>query len=164
MATPENNHGCLIRVRGPALPVVALASEPNLTEPVGELIRAQGPALPVVVLPSEPVESAVLEAAVPPFANGEAERAYGSLSAMIGRLNDFRSLANQPGLSVDEARSGVRDGRVVLVLTPNDPTDAVETCKRVADYLFAAIRTIPGATVRVFAADRPDTPVYELAS
>jgi hypothetical protein len=161
VATPENNRDRLIRVRGPALPVAALVSEPDLAEPVSELSRVRGPAVRVVALMSEPVEPAILEAAHP-AAGGKNE--VGRLSSFIEKLNEADSIFNRPGVRIDESRSGVRDGRVVLVLTPNDPADAVETCKRVADYLFAAIRTIPGATVRVFVADQPDKPVYELAS
>ena len=53
---------------------------------------------------------------------------------------------------------------MVVVLAPNDPSDAIETCKRVADLLFVAARKVGGVAVKVFAADEPETPVYELAA
>ncbi len=163
MATPNNERSKLIRVQGPALPVVRLISESDPTASVSELIRVQGPALPVVRLMAEPVEPATLEA-THPAGTPQGEREFGTLSAFVGKMNEAEQLYNRPGVRIDAERSGVRDGKVVIVLAPNDPTDAIETCKRVADYLFAAIRTIPGATVRVMVEGQPDKPVYEMAS
>jgi hypothetical protein len=54
MTTPNNEHE-LIRVKGPALPMVTLRSEVNPTAEPSELIRVTGPALPPATLRCEPI-------------------------------------------------------------------------------------------------------------
>ncbi|HEY1186693.1 MAG TPA: hypothetical protein VGE74_03500 [Gemmata sp.] len=98
---------------------------------------------------------------LPLVGGADGERMFQKLNAVIGKVNELESLLDRAGVWVDGTRSGVQNGTVVLVLAP-DPTDAVETCKRVADYLFAASQKGGGITVKVFAADQPETPVYEL--
>ena len=79
-------------------------------------------------------------------------------------MNEVERLFGRAGVRVDGACSGVQGSEVVLVVVPNDPADEVDTCKRVADYLFAAVRTIPGVTVKVISSANPRNPLYELAA
>ena len=165
MATPSNERSRLIRVQGPALPVVRLASEAASPVPACERIRVHGPALPVVKLMSEPAAStATVHFTVPLAAGVDGERKFQTLRSLVEKVNEVEALFDRAGVWVDGTRSDVRDGEVVIVLAPNDPADALDTCKRVADYLFAASRKTPGITLKVFAADEPETPVYELAA
>ena len=101
---------------------------------------------------------------LPLIGGADGERMFQTLHAVIGKVNEVEALFGRAGVWVDGELSGVQDGAVVVVLAPNDPTDGVETCKRVADYLFAAARKGAGVTVTVFAAEQPETPVYELAA
>jgi hypothetical protein len=146
----------LIHVRSP-LKRIRLTFQPvePLDGPVtkGPLIRVSRP-LKRITLTFQPVTTLEAEHTAPAAAD--------TLGAFVAKLNEADALYNRPGVRIDEARSGVRDGKVVLVATPNDPRDGVATCKRVADFLFAAIRDLPGAAVKVFVADKPDEPLYEL--
>lgn|GEM_PF-6656839 len=160
--TAAGNEHELIRVQGPALPVVTLRSEANPTAPASELIRVQGPALPSVTLRSDPPPVVtVLEL---PLTSGEkGEQTFAVLNSIIQKVNEIEALFGRAGVWVDGTRSGVCEEKIEIALAPNDPTDAIETCKRLADYLFAAVRNTSGVTVKVFTKDQPDTPVYKLA-
>ena len=85
---------------------------------------------------------------------------FDKLHLLVGKLNEMEALGGRAGVWVDGERSGVQGGEVVIVLVPNDPADALATCKRVANILFNAS---PGVKVKVFVADESETPVYELA-
>lgn len=160
----DESRGPLVRVQGPALPVVKLVSESDPLTPTGELIRVSGPALPLVTLMSEPpVPPATVRLALPFTKERDGNHLFQMLHSVIEKANEMEAFNSRAGVRVDGARSGVRGGEVVLVVAPNDPDDAIETCKRVADYLFAAARATRGVTVQVFATDAPDAPVYELA-
>lgn len=135
MATPNNGRDRLIRVHGPALPVVRLTADPV------------------------PMPAVRLTLPLAPGADGEERRR--ALHALVKKLNEMEAIGGRPGVWVDGTLSRVGDGEVVIVLAPYDLTDAVETCKRIANILFHAS---PGVTVKVFAAGEPDTPVYELAA
>lgn len=159
MATPNHEHE-LIRVKGPALPPVALVSEPSPTAAPSELIRVKGPALPQVTLRSEPLQpTATVHFVVPLAAGDDGTRLFATLHSLVTKVNEMEALFNRAGVWVDGTRSDVRNGEVVLVLAPNDAADAAETCKRVADYLFVASRKVAGATVNVFAVDKSEKPV-----
>lgn len=91
----------------------------------------------------------------------------GTLRGLVGKVSECEQLLGRPALAVNGDHSGVAGGKAVVSVSPSGPTDpagAVETCKRVADALFALVRTIPGATVRVVSADQPDRPIYEPAA
>jgi len=95
------------------------------------------------------------------LANGsDAEVIKDRMYSLAAKINEMEVLEGRPGLRIDETSSGAQEGEVVLVLVPNDSANAIETCKRIANILFNAS---PGVTVKVFVADQPDTPVYELA-
>jgi len=154
----------LIRVGRPAIrgtlrlePVVPIDG-PVTTGPLIHVRR------PVVrgTLTFEPVVTTEVELPLPGGADGGPM--FETIHAVLGKLNEIEAQLGRPGVCVDGERSGVRDGKVVLVVTPNDPAGAVETCKRIADFLFAAVRTVPGVTVKVFSAESPDKPIYELAA
>lgn len=89
---------------------------------------------------------------------------FETLGAVVGKMNELEALVGRAGVSVDGGRSGVRGGEVVVVLTPNDPAGAVESCKRAADQLCAHLRSFARATLRVVADDAPETPVYEVTA
>jgi hypothetical protein len=163
MATPRNDRDKLIRVPGPALPVVRLASEVDPSTPVSERIRVQGPALPVVKLVSEPVAPiATVQLTLPQATGTEGERRVWTLRSLIAKVNEMEALFDRAGVCVSKADSGA--GEVVIVLTPNDPADALETCMRVAKLLFEAARKTGGVSLKVFQADKSETPVCELAA
>jgi uncharacterized protein with GYD domain len=165
MTTPNNERDKLIRVQGPALPVVRLASEADSSTPVSELIRVQGPALQVVKLMSEPVTPiATVQLTLPRVAGAEGERRVQTLRSLIEKVNEMEALFDRTGVCVSKTALSVGEGEVVIVLTPNDPTDALETCMRVAKLLFEAARKTGGVALRVFKADEPETPVCELAA
>jgi hypothetical protein len=128
----------------------------------GPLIRAGRPLKRVAPTP-DPVPSAVAVLELSLVGREQGERTFTTLNSIIQKVNESEALSGHAGVWVDGVRSGVRDGKIEIVLAPNDPTDAVGTCKRFADYLFAALRQ-PGLTVKVYAADEPETPVYELAA
>jgi hypothetical protein len=109
----------------------------------------------------DPVLSAVAVLELPLLGGENGERTFSTLNSIIQKVNEIEALGGRAGVWVDGVRSGVREGKIEIVLAPNDPTDALETCKRVAKILFSAS---PGLTVRVFAADQPGTPIYELAA
>ena len=88
----------------------------------------------------------------------------GTLRGLVGKVSECEQLLGRPALAVHGERSGVANGKAVVSVSPGDPVGAVETCKRVADALFALIRTIPGATVRVVSVDHPDRPIYDPAA
>jgi hypothetical protein len=163
MSTAKNDDNRLIRVQGPALPVVKLSSESEPTAPVSELIRVHGPALPVVTLMAEPATPVTSVNLRLPLGASNGERMLEKMHSLIARVNEIESILDRPGVWVDGARSGVQDGNVVMVLVPHDQTNAVETCKRLADQLFAAVRTFAGVTIKVMSAENPEKPVYELA-
>ena len=127
---------------------------------MSELVRVSGPALPVVILMSAPAPVATVHLRRPLADGDDAEAIRRRMYSLTGHVNAMEAEEQRAGLSLDEARSGIRAGEVVLVLVPNDPADALATCKRVANILFNAAR---GVTVKVFAADQPNAPVYELA-
>ncbi|MBM3983188.1 MAG: hypothetical protein FJ304_23535 [Planctomycetes bacterium] len=160
MATQHTSE--LIRVKGPALPPVTLSSERTHTAPVSELIRVKGPALPPVTLSSDPTSSAFAVLTLPLVGGNSGEQTFVALNSIILKINEIEALCGRAGVWVNGTRSGVREGRIEIVLAPNDPTDALGTCKRVANYLFAAFNTA-GTTLKVFAAES-DAPVYELAA
>ena len=162
MTTP-NRQPKLIHVRNP-LKRIEMTFEPAVPPdgPItdGPLIRVGEP-LKRVTLHFESPSPMIAEVEMPLPAGEDGESVLGELRSLAGKLNETESLSGRPGVWVDGARSGVRDGKIVLILLPNDPADAIETCKRAADFLFAGVRTVAGATVRVFSADDPKTPVYE---
>ena len=161
MATPNGERDRLIRVQGPALPVIRLSSEANSTTPVSKLIRVPGSVAKMI--PATATPAATVRLTLPLAAGVDGERKFQTLRSLVEKVNEVEALFDRAGVWVDGTRSDVRDGEVVIVLAPNDPADALDTCKRVADYLFAASRKTPGITLKVFAADEPETPVYELA-
>lgn len=164
MGTRNDDLGDL-RVKGPALPPVCLTAEASSEALPSELIRVKGPALSPVTLRSEPLQpTATVHLAVPLAAGDDGTRLFATLHSLVTKVNEVEALFNRAGVWVDGAQSDVRNGEVVIVLAPNDADDAVETCKRVADYLFAASRKVAGATVKVFTADKSEKPVYELAA
>lgn len=150
----------LIHVRNP-LKRIRLTFQPvePLDGPItdGPLIRVSGP-LKRIRLTFQPVASVRLTFPLP--VAGDGARVFDKLNAIIGKLNEIEALDGRAGVWVDGARSGVQGGEVVIVLVPNDPADALATCKRIAHILFNAS---PGATVKVFAAES-EAPVYELAA
>ncbi|MBP3958549.1 hypothetical protein J8F10_25145 [Gemmata sp. G18] len=156
----------LIHVRRP-LKRITVNMEPTvpLDGPVteGPLIRVGHP-LKRGTLSFEPVPQVVTILELPLIGGEKGEHALAVLHSIVQKVNEIEALRGRAGVWVDGVRSGVREGKVEIVLAPNDPTHAVETCKRVADYLFAAARQTPGVVVKVFAADQPETPVYELAA
>lgn len=159
-STPSNDK--FVRLSRPAIPLVKLTAEHDAS-PVstGEWECLSRPSVPLVRLRAEPiVPAATVRLALPLSAAGSGAQVFGRLHALIGKLNEIEDLGGRAGVWVDGVRSGVRDGEVVIVLAPNDPADAVETCKRIAHLLFNAS---PGVTVKVFVADAPETPVCELA-
>jgi hypothetical protein len=97
--------------------------------------------------PMVPVSDVSAEVEAPFGVNEDGERLLGTLNALVEKVNECEALFGRPGLRVNGERSGLRDGRVLVVVGPNDPTGAVETCKRIADQLFAALRTVPGITI-----------------
>lgn len=151
----------LIRVARPAIRAT-LTFEPTvpLEGPVvsGPLIHVRRPAIRGT-LTFEPVDPAAVELNLPVAAD-DGPRALDTLRTLVGKVNEIEALFGRAGVRVDDGRSGLREGAAVVVLAPHDPADAVATCKRVADQLFAAVRLVPGVTVRVLAADQP---VYVLA-
>ena len=150
------------RLSRPAIPMIKLAAERGPDDPpvsVSGWSRLSRPAIPVIVLAAEPSFSSV-ELAFPRI---DDKPKIENLAALVERLNELEALFNRPGVTIDAERSGIRDGKTVLVVSPNDPTNAIETCKRVADFLFAIVRPITGVTVRVFSADEPGKTIYELA-
>jgi hypothetical protein len=164
MADPNTEHE-LIRVKGPALPPVTLRSGTTFPTSASELIRVSGPALPVVRLRSERVEPVATVVLRVPLAPGaDVEGTFKRLRSLVAKVNEVEVLLDRAGVWVDGNRSGVQNGEVVIVLAPNDETDALDTCKRVSRILFDALNNAAGVTVRVFAANEPETPVYELAA
>ncbi len=167
MTTPNSSGDKFVRLSRPAMPVVGLTAEQDADSPTastGEWVRLARPALPVVKLMAEPAAPTATVHLTLPLATGDdGERIFKTLHALIEKVNEMEALFDRAGVWVDGTRSDVRDGEVVIVLAPNDPTDAIDTCKRVADYLFAASRKAPGITLKVFVADKPEAPVYKLA-
>ncbi|WP_439631576.1 hypothetical protein [Gemmata sp.] len=125
-------------------------------EPVGPAAGAEGGAFQ-----TEPVRA---EVGAPLSGGEDGGRLLVTLRGLVGKLSECEELLGRPGLRVHGERSGVAGGRAVVSVGPSDPVGAVETCKRVADALFALVRTIPGATVRVVSVDHPDRPIYEPAA
>lgn len=123
----------------------------------GPLIRVSRP-LKRITLTFRP--AATLRLTLPLPAAGDGARVFDKLNSIIRVVNEMETIWDRAGVWVDGERSGVQNGEVVIVLAPNDPTDALATCKRIAHILFNAS---PGATVKVFAAES-DAPVYELAA
>ena len=124
----------------------------------GPLIRVRHP------VAAQPVRAEV-EAPLAPAEDGGP--LLGTLRGLVGKVSECEQLLGRPALAVNGDHSGVAGGKAVVSVSPSGPTDpagAVETCKRVADALFALVRTIPGATVRVVSADQPDRPIYEPAA
>lgn len=153
-----------LRVKGPARPPVVLHSEARSDVLPSELIRVKGPALPPVTLRSEPLTpTATVRLSLPLMSGDHGSRMFDTLHALVAKVNETEALFGRAGVWVDGERSGVQGGEIVIVLAPNDVADAVETCKRVADYLFAAARKTAGFTVKVFESEA-DAPVYELAA
>ena len=130
----------------------------------GPLIRVGRPLKRVRLTFKPSARTATVRLTVPLAAGADGERKFQTLRSLVEKVNEVEALFDRAGVWVDGTRSEVRDGEVVIVLAPNDPADALDTCKRVADYLFAASRKTPGITLKVFAADEPETPVYELAA
>jgi hypothetical protein len=155
----------LIHVRRP-LKRVELSFEPSTPpeEPIadGPLIQVGHP-MKRVECHFEPVALAYLELALPLLPGVDGEQMFGKLNFLVGKLNEMEALFDRPGMGMDGERSGVRDRKIVIVLTPNDLADGLETCKRIADQLFAALRPVIGVTVTVIFADQPEKPVYQLA-
>lgn len=156
MPTP-NDDLIRSRVKGPALPTVKLTSSPDALP--SQPLRVKGPPLPTVVLRGEPCAAASVHLRRPLADGTDAEAVKERMLALAGKVNEMEVIEGRAGIRFDEARSGVRAGEVVIVLAPNDPADAIETCKRVAKILFNAS---PGVVVKVFAADEPETPKYAL--
>jgi hypothetical protein len=167
VTTPNPAPDTFVRLGRPAVPVVKLTAEHEPDAPpasTGEWARLSRPALSVVELMAEPIPPvATVRLALPLAAGDDGNRMFQTLRSLIEKVNEMEALFNRAGVWVDGTRSDVQGGEVVIVLAPNDPVDALETCKRVADYLFAASRKTRGIVVTVFAADQPETPVYELA-
>ena len=88
---------------------------------------------------------------------------FETLCSLIAKINEIEAIYSRAGVWVDGTRSGVRERLIEIVLAPNDPTDAIATCTRMAKILFESLDHSKGVTIRVFASDKPDTPVYELA-
>jgi hypothetical protein len=164
MSGPDDERGRLIRVQGPAMPVIRLASEVDPRAPVAELIRVQGSPIPLIRLTDRPVPTATVRLTLPLQTGADGEAMFQTFRTAVEKVNEVEALFGRSGVWMDGTLSHVKDGEVVIVLAPNDSSDARETCKRVADYLFAAARSAGGVRVKVFEADRPDTPVYELAA
>jgi hypothetical protein len=159
MNTPDRQPK-LIHVRRP-LKRIEVNFEPTvpLEGPItdGPLIRVGHP-LKRARLAFEPVAIMHLRRLL---TNGaDADTLTHRLYSLAAKVNEMEVIEGRLGVRIDEASSGAQAGEVVLVLVPNDPADALETCKRIANILFNAS---PGVTVKVFVADQPDTPVYELA-
>ena len=119
-----------------------------------------------ITLRFEPIEpvSVSAEIELPLLINEDGEVTHQMLRAVVGKVNECEELLGRPGVRVNDARSGVRDHRVIVVVGPNDPAGAVETCKRIADQLFAALRTVPGITIKVLSANHPGKPICEFAA
>lgn len=165
--SPSDREPKLIHVRRP-LKRIEVNFEPSvpLDGPItdGPLIRVARPLKHVRLTFGPAAPTPTVHLTVPLAAGVDGERKFQTLRSLVEKVNEVEALFDRAGVWVDGTRSDVRDGEVVIVLAPNDPADALDTCKRVADYLFAASRKTPGITLKVFAADEPETPVYELAA
>jgi hypothetical protein len=128
-----------------------------------------GPLIPVsrpmksVGHPFEPVATPYIELGLPLSHGVDADQIYRKLNSLVRKVNEMELLFDRAGVWVDGLRSGVREGMVVIVLTPNDPADPLETCKRIADQLFATTRPVAGVLVTVRAVDQSEMPLYPLA-
>ena len=155
----------LIHVRRP-LKRIAVTFEPvvPLDGPVtdGPLIRLDQP-LKRMTDTMQAVPAVVTIFELPLVGGATGDQTFAVLSSIIQKVNEIETLCGRAGVWVDEARSGVREGKIEIVLAPNDPTDAIATCTRMAKILFESLDHSKGVTIRVFASDKPDTPVYELA-
>ena len=165
MTAPNRQHR-LIHVRRP-VKWVEVAFEP--TTPLHGTLT-DGPLIPVgrplkrVGLHSEQAALAYVELALQLVGGADGPRMFEKLNSLVVKVNEMESLFDRAGVWLDGSQSGVRDGKVVIVLTPNDPADAIETCKRVADQLFATTRPLAGMIVTVRTADQLEKPLYQLAS
>jgi hypothetical protein len=165
MTTP-NRQPKLIHVRNP-VKRITLTFEPVVPPdgPITEapLIHVANP-VKHIEMTFEPVPPVVTVVELPLLGEDKGEQTFASLNSIIQKVNEIEAIRGRAGMWVDGTQSGVREGKVEIVLAPNDPTDALNTCKRVARILFELLNSAAGITVKVFAADRPDAPVYELAA
>ncbi|MBA4062113.1 MAG: hypothetical protein C0501_00075 [Isosphaera sp.] len=171
MAAAGDERSRLVRVQGPPLPVVALASEAAPTAGVSELVRVRGPALPVVALTSVSVASVHLELTValrPDTAAAAVAAVFGKLTDLVAVLNAYEADLGGAGFWVDESRSGARPGPAVgLVLVPNEPAGAEGRLRRVADLLVKTAGGYAGVAkvaAKVVSAAAPDKPIYQVAA
>jgi hypothetical protein len=128
----------------------------------GPLIRVNRP-VTRGILKLVPVLGTHIELTLPISSEGDGKRKFELLNMAIRKLNELEAMFDRPGVCVIDGESGLREGKVVLFLAPHEATDAIETCKRLADCIFATVRTLAGAAIRVLSADSPSKPLYELA-
>jgi hypothetical protein len=128
----------------------------------GPLIRATRPVVRGAVT-FVPVVGAHIELTLPIISEDDGNKKFDLLNSAIGKLNELEALFDRPGVSVIGPQSGLLDDKVVIFIMPNEPTDAIETCKRMADWIFATVRTLAGVAIRVLSAESPDKPLYKLA-
>jgi|GEM_PF-4539387 hypothetical protein len=125
---------------------------------VEELI-VRAPVLPPVAYGIE--RAACVRVSVPlpdPTKRDEVLRRFQSLVVFV---NQIAALTDRSRMMISADHSGTRDGEQVLTLIPCDAEGALETCKRVAHLLWGAQ---VGSAVRVYDAEKPEAPVFEIAA
>jgi hypothetical protein len=160
-------------VKGTTVPAVVLSSHPDARSLVE--VRVTAPAVVPVVGSREPQLIHVrkplvnLTATFGPFvrlfvpvANDTDARAkFELLKSLVGRINELEAFLGRAGVELADAVPNVENGELVASFVPNDPANGVERCKRIAHYLWAAQG---GAAVRVYDAEKPEAPVFEIAA
>lgn len=102
MATRNGECDRLIRVQGPALPVIRLASETNSTTPVSKLIRVPGLVAKMIPAPATP--AATVHLTLPLVTGADGEKVFQTLRALIEKVNEVEALFDRRGVWVDGTR------------------------------------------------------------
>lgn len=159
-----------LRVKGTTVPPVVLSSPPD-ARGVAEL-RVKAPtAVPVREAQLTHVRKPLsnLTATFGPFVRlfvpvanePEAKAKFELLKSLVARINEMEALHGRAGVELADTVPNVENGELVASFVPNDPANGVERCKRIAHYLWAAQ---DGAAVRVYEAEKPESPVFEIAA